>query len=127
MGLDLGAFAQAVETRSPGSRNLAGKAATPLLDGGIMSLIAARPAEKARFAPSEAMHPIVTCSHAPDLETCHRIPGHPKARIARTICPTGQPEKGKAPESVAVGVAAQLLKEKVRDPAVPTCAKEHAR
>lgn len=129
----------------------AGRFPDPLPDG-ITPLIAARPNEVVRYAPPEAMHLIVTYSHALDLELCHVILGHSfrfagligsatkwtrfRARlaqlghapvqIARITCPIGLPELGKEPESIAVGVAAQLLKERVRHEPVRESAKEMA-
>lgn len=122
------------------------------MPAGVTQLIAARPAEVAHYAPPEAMHLIMTYSHALDLELCHRILGHgfgfagligsatkwarfrarlqqlghSSAQIARITCPIGLPELGKAPESIAVGVAVQLLQEKARHVPVSESAKEFA-
>jgi xanthine dehydrogenase accessory factor len=102
----------------------------------VTQLIAESPDKIVHYAPTTAAHLVLTYSHALDLELCHRILGHAfdwagligsatkwarfrirlvqlghsPAQIGRITCPIGQPELGKAPESIAVGVAAQLLK-----------------
>lgn len=107
-----------------------------LIPEGVCQLVAAQPAAVVGFAPPEALHLVLTYSHALDLEICHRILGHGfefagligsatkwarfrkrlaqlghlPAQIGRITCPIGMPELGKAPESIAVGVTAQLLK-----------------
>lgn len=88
-------------------------------------------------APPEAEHLILTFSHALDLELCHRLLrhgfrgagligsatkwarfrsrlaalGHPADRIARIRCPIGDPRLGKHPQAIAIGVAADLLRD----------------
>jgi len=85
--------------------------------------------------PASADHLIVTYSHDIDLALCdallrHEIGsigligsatkwarfrkrltamGHSPAQIARIMCPIGDPSLGKHPQSIAIGVAAQLL------------------
>jgi xanthine dehydrogenase accessory factor len=97
-------------------------------------------------APGEAEHLILTYSHALDLELCHlllrhgsagagligsatkwarfrsrlRAMGHGDDEIARIRCPIGQPELGKHPQAIAVGVAAQLLRDGARTAAEPS-------
>ncbi|MEX5728310.1 xanthine dehydrogenase accessory factor [Rhodovulum iodosum] len=102
---------------------------------GVTCRAAPDPAALAAEAPADAHHLIVTYSHALDLELCHRLLshgfasagligsaskwarfrgrlgqlGHAPAQIARIRCPIGQPELGKHPQAIAVGVAAALL------------------
>ncbi|SFP88617.1 molybdenum cofactor sulfurylase [Tranquillimonas alkanivorans] len=102
---------------------------------GVTQLVAANPADLVAHAPNEAEHLILTFSHALDLELCHRLLrhgfrfagligsatkwarfrsrlrqlGHADAQIDRICCPIGQPELGKHPQAIAVGVAAGLL------------------
>jgi len=115
---------------------------------GVTLLPAKNPADVVRFAPGGAEHLILTYSHALDLEICHRLLlhefaqagligsktkwarfrsrlrnlGHTDAQISRIHCPIGQPELGKHPQAIAVGVAATLLlqagmRESVKDKA----------
>ncbi|WP_118137212.1 xanthine dehydrogenase accessory protein XdhC [Oceanicella sp. SM1341] len=100
-------------------------------------LVAANPADAVRHAPEEARHIVMTCSHALDLEICHRVLsrpsgrlgligsaskaarfrsrltalGHGPAALARLDCPIGDRALGKAPAAVALGIAAQMLRE----------------
>lgn len=102
----------------------------------VTRLVAADPGAAVRFAPTGAHHLVLTYSHALDLEICHRLLshtfssagligsatkwarfrkrlaalGHSTAQIERIICPIGIPELGKEPATIAVGVAAELLK-----------------
>lgn len=88
-------------------------------------------------ASDTAAHIIVTHDHALDLELCHRLLqrpfasagligsatkwarfrqrlaalGHSDAQISRISCPIGDPNLGKHPQAIALGVAAALLKE----------------
>lgn len=106
------------------------------LPAGVARRIAANPAELVGEAPAGAEHLILTFSHALDLELCHRLLGHgfrsagligsatkwarfrarlaglghSDAQISRICCPIGQPELGKHPQAIAVGVAADLLR-----------------
>ncbi|TYB90806.1 xanthine dehydrogenase accessory protein XdhC [Oceaniovalibus sp. ACAM 378] len=101
----------------------------------VTQLVATNPADAVRHAPADAGHLILTYSHALDLDLCHRLLthgfahagligsatkwarfrrrltelGHSKEEISRIRCPIGQPELGKHPQAIAVGVAAQLL------------------
>ncbi|MBV1904109.1 MAG: xanthine dehydrogenase accessory protein XdhC, partial [Marinosulfonomonas sp.] len=101
----------------------------------VTTLIAANPAETAKYAPANAEHLILTYSHTIDLELCHQLLGrdfasvgligsktkwarfrsrlgqlgHGGAQISRITCPIGQPEFGKHPQAIAVSVAAALL------------------
>jgi len=107
----------------------------PTVPAGVTKLIAASSADVVRHAPPGAEHLILTCSHALDLELCHRTRthgfasagligsatkwarfrkrlgelGHADAHISRICCPIGQPGLGKHPQAIAVGVAATLL------------------
>lgn len=98
-------------------------------------LIAANPAQLVPLAPHTAEHLVLTYSHALDLELCHQILSHPfafagligshtkwarfrtrlsalghtRAQIDRICCPIGQPELGKHPQAIAIGVAARLI------------------
>jgi len=93
------------------------------------------PADAVSLAPDDAWHLIVTFSHALDLELCHRLLGHgfafcgligsatkwarfrsrlkalghDPAEVAGITCPIGNPDLGKHPQAIAIGVAAQLL------------------
>lgn len=88
-----------------------------------------------RHAPSDAIHLVLTYSHAIDLELCHQLLthgfafagligsktkwarfgsrlemlGHSKAQISRITCPIGDPNLGKHPQEIAVGVATSLM------------------
>ncbi len=110
------------------------------IPAGVTQLIAANPADLVRYAPADAEHLILTYSHALDLELCHRLLGHgfrsagligsrtkwarfrsrlrqlghSDAQIARIQCPIGQPELGKHPQAIAIGVAAELLSQRAR-------------
>ena len=94
------------------------------------------PATAVPLAPKDAEHLIVTFSHTLDLELCHRLLthgfatcgligsatkwarfrsrlaalGHAPDQIARITCPIGDPALGKHPHSIALGVAAQMLR-----------------
>ena len=108
---------------------------------GVRVLPVPDPADAVALAPPEAEHLIVTFSHALDLELCHRLLrhgfascgligsatkwarflsrlralGHDEARISRITCPIGQPALGKHPQSIAIGVAAEVLARKRPD------------
>ena len=110
----------------------------PDVPGGIVQKIAANPADLAQEAPVDAEHLVLTFSHAFDLEICHRLLGHGfgmlgligsatkwarfrtrlralghgEGQIARIRCPIGDPSLGKHPQAIAVGVAAEILKER---------------
>lgn len=109
----------------------------PAVPEGVVQRIAASPAELVAEAPAGAEHLVVTFSHALDLELCHRLLGHgfgalgligsetkrarfrsrlaalghSGAEIARIRCPIGEPGFGKHPQAIAVGVAAELLRD----------------
>lgn len=108
----------------------------PEVPEGVVQRVAGNPATLVAEAPKAAEHLVLTFSHALDLELCHRLLahgfgslgligsetkwarfrsrlkalGHPDARISRIQCPIGQPELGKHPQAIAVGVAAELLR-----------------
>lgn len=114
------------------------------LPPGVTQLIAPNPATLIPHAPFDAEHLILTYSHALDLELCHRILshgfsscgligsatkwarfrsrlaqlGHTDAQISRICCPIGQPDLGKHPQAIAIGVTATLLRQGTRTEAV---------
>ncbi|WP_413874339.1 xanthine dehydrogenase accessory protein XdhC [Albidovulum sp.] len=109
----------------------------PAVPEGVAQRIAANPADLVAGAPPTAEHLVVTFSHALDLELCHRLLGHGfgalgligsatkwarfrarlaalghgEAQIARIRCPIGEPALGKHPQAIAVGVAAEILRQ----------------
>lgn len=94
------------------------------------------PTEVVAGAPDDAAHLIMTPDHDYDLTLCHALLGrsfgfagligsatkwarfrsrlaalgHADATISRITCPIGDPDLGKHPQAIAVGVAAQLLR-----------------
>jgi xanthine dehydrogenase accessory factor len=108
-----------------------------MLPEAVTMLPAADPATLAAHAPVEAEHLILTFSHALDLELCHKLLlrgfascgligsatkwarfqsrlqalGHAPHTIARIRCPIGEPAFGKHPQQIAVGVAADILRQ----------------
>lgn len=110
----------------------------PAVPDGVVQRIAANPADLVAEAPRGAEHLVVTFSHALDLELCHRLLGHgfgalgligsatkrarfrtrlaalghSEAGIGRIRCPIGEPALGKHPQSIAVGVAAEILRQR---------------
>lgn len=106
----------------------------PLPDD-VSILIAKAPAQVVKHAPREAIHLVLTYSHTLDLEICNAVLarrhkmlgligsktkrvrftkrltelGHTANAIAQMHCPIGDPNLGKHPKSIAIGVAAQLL------------------
>ncbi|NOD76681.1 MULTISPECIES: xanthine dehydrogenase accessory protein XdhC [unclassified Ruegeria] len=103
---------------------------------GVTTVPVTKPAELVRHAPTDAEHLVLTYSHNLDLELCNRLLlhdfgfagligsatkwarfrsrlaalGHSPERISRITCPIGDPNLGKHPQMIAVGVAAQLLR-----------------
>ncbi|MGR3660962.1 MAG: xanthine dehydrogenase accessory protein XdhC [Paracoccaceae bacterium] len=106
-----------------------------IIPNNVTKLVAANPASAACYAPAFSEHLVLTYSHALDLEICHQLLGHKfttlgligsatkwarfknrlrqlghtDAQISRITCPIGQPELGKQPQAIAVGVVAGLL------------------
>lgn len=106
----------------------------PVADG-VTVLPAARPQLAMRHAAADAHHLIMTYSHEMDFALCHgalcqpfqscgligsatkwarfqkRLAdlGHSAAQISGITCPIGDPELGKHPQAIAVGVATRLL------------------
>lgn len=106
------------------------------LPEGVETLIAANPAELVTLSAGHAEHLVLTYSHALDLELCHRILsrpfrslgligsatkwarfrsrlgalGHSEAQIGRIVCPIGDPSLGKHPQAIALGVAADIVR-----------------
>lgn len=98
-------------------------------------LLATNPADAVAHAPADAIHIVLTYSHALDLEICHRVLlqhhghlgligsatkaarfrtrlaalGHTPATIARLDCPIGDRTLGKEPAAIAIGLATELL------------------
>lgn len=96
---------------------------------------ATSPATLVPHAPGNALHLILTYSHALDLELCHQLLshrfafagligsaskwarfrnrlaalGHATEKIDRITCPIGNPALGKHPQAIAIGVASELL------------------
>jgi len=105
------------------------------LPSNVTRLVAANPGEVVKYAPEDGEHLILTYSHALDLELCHQVLvrgfatagligsrskwvrfrnrlrklGHTDTVIDRIDCPIGQPELGKHPQAIAVGVTRALL------------------
>ena len=95
------------------------------------------PTEIMDSAPDDAAHVIMTPEHEYDLELCHRLLGrgfawagligsatkwarfrtrlkslgHGEGIVDRITCPIGNPALGRAPQAIAIGVAAQILAE----------------
>ncbi|EAQ04338.1 xanthine dehydrogenase accessory factor [Pseudooceanicola batsensis HTCC2597] len=110
---------------------------------GVTTVPAARPERLAVHAPKDAVHLILTYSHALDLAICDALlrrgcasagligseskwarfrsrlsaMGHATARIDGITCPIGDPALGKHPQEIAVGVAARLLRDAARQDA----------
>ncbi|MBQ4826685.1 xanthine dehydrogenase accessory protein XdhC [Leisingera sp. HS039] len=108
---------------------------------GITVVPATDPALLVPHAPENAVHLVLTYSHALDLALCHALLGrgfafagligsrtkwarfrsrlaalgHSPDRISRIACPIGDPQLGKHPQMIAVGVAAQLLRLSAKD------------
>lgn len=102
---------------------------------GIAAVPTADMPRLAAHAPRGAEHVIVTYSHAIDLALCDALLGHEFAfcgligsktkwarfrnrltalghcasQIARITCPIGDPDMGKYPQAIAIGVGASLL------------------
>lgn len=102
----------------------------------VAPLLAKNPADAVATAPHDAIHLVLTYSHALDLEICHRVLsrdfrhlgligsatkaarfrrrlaelGHPPERIARLACPIGDRSLGKEPKAIAIGVAAEMIR-----------------
>ncbi|AHC99993.1 xanthine dehydrogenase accessory protein XdhC [Leisingera methylohalidivorans] len=112
-----------------------------LVPPGVTTVPASDPALVVPHAPENAMHLVLTYSHALDLALCHALLGRGFAfagligsktkwarfrsrlaalgrspeQISRITCPIGDPQLGKHPQMIAVGVAAQLLRLSAED------------
>ncbi|MEE4187591.1 MAG: xanthine dehydrogenase accessory protein XdhC [Roseobacter sp.] len=101
----------------------------------ISAIAAAHPARLVAYAPADAEHLILTYSHDLDLELCHQLLrhsfrfagligsatkwarfrsrlaglGHAPDTISRITCPIGNPDHGKHPQAIAIGVAEAFL------------------
>ncbi|MBI1218333.1 MAG: xanthine dehydrogenase accessory protein XdhC [Rhodobacteraceae bacterium] len=110
----------------------------PLASEGVTRLWAENPADLVAQAPRGAEHLVLTYSHALDLELCHRLLqhgfgrlgligsetkaarfrsrlralGHTPERIATIQCPIGERDLGKHPQAIAIGVAADFIRQK---------------
>ncbi len=99
-------------------------------------LVAANPARAAAHAPDEAVHLVLTYSHALDLDICHAVLGRPfrhlgligsaskrarflsrlrdlghsEAALSRLRCPIGDRALGKLPAAIALGVVTELYR-----------------
>ncbi len=96
-------------------------------------LVAKNPADAVKHAPDDARHIVLTYSHAIDLEICHRVLNRSFASLgligsatkrtrflkrlresgadpSRLECPIGDPNLGKEPMAIAIGVVSALLK-----------------
>lgn len=108
----------------------------PADTGSIQPLIAENPADLVPLAADHAEHIVLTYSHALDLELCHRILGrsfgtlgligsktkwarfqsrlrslgHVDVQINRIQCPIGDPNLGKHPAAIAIGVAGDVVR-----------------
>lgn len=104
---------------------------------GVAVTVAADMPRMMAHAPAAAHHLILSYSHEIDLGLCHaalmhgfascgligsatkwarfqarlKALGHEDAEISRILCPIGEPELGRTPQAIAVGVARRLLKE----------------
>lgn len=112
------------------------------LPEGIATRLATTPAEALSGVPEDAAHFIMTPAHDVDLALCHALLsgrfgqvgligsatkwarfrkrlaalGHPEDQIARIACPIGDPALGRAPQAIAIGVAADLLRQGASGP-----------
>ncbi|MFO1104815.1 MAG: xanthine dehydrogenase accessory protein XdhC [Amaricoccus sp.] len=102
----------------------------------VAPLAAASLARAVSLAPDDAVHLVLTHSHALDLEICHAVLGRPfrhlgligsaskrarfharlrdlghsEAALARLACPIGDRGLGKLPAAIAIGVVAEMLR-----------------
>lgn len=108
---------------------------------GVRIVPAAAPAAIVPRAPIAAEHLVLTYSHALDLELCHQLLlhgfrsagligsktkwarfrarlgqlGHSPQQIARIRCPIGDPDLGKHPQAIAIGVAQDFVAQQGRN------------
>lgn len=106
----------------------------------VVALISTDMAATMAAAPPAAEHMVMTFSHALDLEICHQALlhgaqtigligsatkwarfrsrlaalGHSADAISRITCPIGNPELGKHPQAIAIGVAGELMQRRAR-------------
>jgi xanthine dehydrogenase accessory factor len=106
------------------------------MPAGVCQLVAKHPSHVVQHAPDDADHLILTYSHSLDLDLCHAVLGHgfrsagligsstkwarfrsrlrqlghSDTQISRINCPIGNPDLGKHPQAIAMGVAAGLLR-----------------
>ena len=110
----------------------------------VTCLPAAEPSRLMAHAPHHAEHLIVTYSHALDLDLCHgaltrgfrfagligsatkwarfrarrAALGHAPEVIGKITCPIGQPQLGKHPQAIALGVGTALLTSQIHTSSV---------
>ena len=115
------------------------------IPAGVDRVVAADMARLMAHAPAGAHHLILSYSHEIDLALCHgalgrgfgscgligsatkwarfqtrlKALGHEDAEISRILCPIGQPELGKHPQAIAVGVAGRLVTEHLLKESAP--------
>jgi xanthine dehydrogenase accessory factor len=107
-----------------------------VIPDGVRVLPTVDPVEAVGLAPKSAEHLILTFSHVLDLALCDALLrhgfgtcgligsatkwarfrarlaalGHSPAEIARITCPIGDPDLGKHPQAIAIGVAVAMMK-----------------
>lgn len=107
-----------------------------VIPDGVQVLPAVDPVQAVGLAPRDAEHLILTFSHVLDLALCDGLLrhgfggcgligsgtkwvrfqrrlaelGHRRAEIARITCPIGNPDLGKHPQAIAIGVACAMMK-----------------
>lgn len=107
-----------------------------VIPDGVRVLPAVDPVTAVALAPKEAEHLILTFSHVLDLALCDALLrhgfggcgligsatkwarfrarlaglGHAPAEIARIACPIGDPDLGKHPQAIAIGVGVAMMK-----------------
>jgi xanthine dehydrogenase accessory factor len=107
-----------------------------VIPDGVRVLPVVDPVAAVKLAPKDSEHLILTFSHVLDLALCDVLLrhgfgdcgligsatkwarfrarlaalGHAPAEIARIACPIGDPDLGKHPQAIAIGVAAAMMK-----------------
>jgi len=107
-----------------------------VIPDGVRVLPAVDPVAAVKLAPKDGEHLILTFSHVLDLALCDALLrhgfgdcgligsatkwarfrarlaalGHSPAEIARIACPIGDPDLGKHPQAIAIGVAVAMMK-----------------
>ncbi|MDE0110770.1 MAG: xanthine dehydrogenase accessory protein XdhC [Albidovulum sp.] len=112
----------------------------------VTKLIAKNPAKLAPHAPLRSEHLVMTYSHSMDLEICSELlarrvarigligsktkwarfrsrlveRGHDERDVDAIRCPIGNPELGKHPQAIAIGVASDILNRIMPEPGPST-------